>query len=258
MPKKYTFLLCVVVVSVGFFTIYPTLGVKQWVKSISQREVQSEDKLVLSKSADADNEGIPEFDKDNIQSKGIVLFFKNWPLSLRQENLILKKTKAENLKSKKRYWIFKAWSFSLDKWYPVNEARKVCEKFKDIAFLESCFVNTPEIPAAFFNKRHKKNKRKISVAYNDISQNFSFDSKQSGFLKKQNLSIRNCRVVSETSHYVKHENNHYINQNYIKEGTLSKYWAQMRIGADLSKSLLLSDQSNKKKQIIQKKKTKTR
>ncbi len=207
MPRKYTLLLCVVFVSVGFLIIYPTLGVKQLVKSISKREVQSD--LDKKSPKPDDMENVPEFDKDNIQSNGIMLFFKNWPLTLSQENLILKKTKAENLKSKKRYWIFKAWSFSLDKWYPVNEARKVCEKFKDIAFLESCLVSTPVELLSNFNRKYKKNKRKISVAYNDISQNFSLNNKQNGSFKKQNLNIRSCGIVSGelTSYYLRPENN---------------------------------------------------
>ncbi len=161
MPKKYTFLLCVVVVvSVGFFTIYPTLGVKQWVKSISQREVQSD---IDKKSSEPDNmeslrEYLPKFyDEDNPQSNGIFIDVKYPLLTPKQKNILLQKAEKEGFKIIEQ-WDLRAWTFLWDKWYPISKAEKQCKEFKNISFVVGCEVNTLFVPESIESTSNQKKK----------------------------------------------------------------------------------------------------
>ncbi len=142
MPKKYTLLLCVIVISIGFFAIYPTLGVKYWVKSISQREVQSDLDKKSPKPDDMKN--VPTFDKDNIKSSGVAVDFKHWPLTKKEEETLLRKAEKEGFKGTQKYpevWYF-SWDkeYSMDKGYPQDKSEKVCEKFRSIPFVDRCQI----------------------------------------------------------------------------------------------------------------------
>ena len=214
MPKAYTLSIIVVALFVSSFFIYPSLGIKSWVKSFSppttERLIKNQsaiDQLIIKNPVSEKN--VPEFDKDNPQSNGIFLIFKHYPLSEKQKSLILQITNKEQLKLENQFFRLKAWAFLWDKWYPVIKAKRVCEKFKSISFVEHCQINQVLEPAL------EDNPKNIGIA----------PKPNVGKFKPLKTNIRNCGIVS-------------ANHN-LKFGSLSDYWAQRAIGADLSKEELL-------------------
>ena len=214
MPKAYTLSIIVVALSVSSFFIYPSLGIKTWVKSFSpptpERLIKNQsavDQLIIKNPVSEKN--VPEFDKDNPQSNGIFLIFKHYPLSEKQKSLILQITNKEQLKLENQFVRLKAWAFLWDKWYPAIKAKRVCEKFKSISFVEHCQINQVLEPAL------EDNPKNIGIA----------PKPNVGKFKPLKTNIRNCGIVS-------------ANHN-LKFGSLSDYWAQRAIGADLSKEELL-------------------
>lgn len=88
-----------------------------------------------------DMKNLPEFDEDNPQTKGVYVFFKNWPLKHKQTYPILRTARKKGFKIKEKSHLLEYWMFLWDKWYPISKAEKVCDEFKSISFVEYCEVD---------------------------------------------------------------------------------------------------------------------
>lgn len=87
------------------------------------------------------DENVPEYDADNPKSNGIFLSFHHWPLSTEQRDIILQITRQEKFTFKDKFHRLKSWMFLWDEWYPAIKAKKACNKFKKLSFLEGCSIN---------------------------------------------------------------------------------------------------------------------
>ena len=148
----------------------------------------------------------PGFDKNN-SAKGIILAFKRWPLSLKEQSAILKKAQSYGLNEKAKYPIFKSWVFEWPKEKKSKEALTICESFASFSnILDYCE------PDFFLSPARGKSKKKTKPPEKGIKLESKPVSSGSGDLKS-------CHIIPA--------------KLGLKGGQLSDYWAQEMVGADL-------------------------
>ena len=156
------------------------------------------------------------------KAKGLILAFKSWPRGKDKASLLTKLNKA-GLKKKAEYDMFKTWVFE---WkdqskHKVEEAEKLCKKFSSLSFLDYCEPDYMLSPA--FKRRKKTIKPKVEPIEIEPTDELLFP--QPVFTNSATgENIKNCNIVPSKFN--------------LYGGSLSDYWAQDRVGADLLKEEL--------------------
>ena len=162
-------------------------------------------------------DAFPVFDKDNPQAEGVILAFKHWPLSQEETELVFKELTERGLKKKSESSRSKMLIFKWPDWRKGLEAKKVCEAVSKISFLEYCEPNY------------------LLGPMNDLSQTLSpkstppNDNEQP--VSKGNL--RACNIISAKFELKRRCGIRRSRGGCKGEPTLSDYWSQEMIGADL-------------------------
>ena len=200
-------------------------------KSAVEGSQKRDSKSVSTSPAEGIQEEIPEsiFDlnKKEPQAKGLILAFKSWPLKEKEKALILKKTNKAGLKKKSELERFKTWVFEWPKWHKGLEAEKFCKEVSNLSFLDYCEPEYLLEPGTGWLR--KKTGKKIDKT---IAGQIGPKTPQKDGPKlnppevpaNQTGDIKTCNIASS--------------QLNLKNGQLSDYWAQERIGADLLKEEL--------------------
>ena len=198
-------------------------------------------------------ESIPAFNKDNPQAKGVILSFHRWP-DEKEKALLFKKLTKAGLKKKLEIKRFKIWIFEWSEWHKGEKAVRLCKKISSLSlsFLDYCEPNFLLGPAQV--------SREEDSSQDSGGKNQEEDSSQDSKKKDQNLrqsrypiresilgqgrnfeqgppvipergkDVRDCNLVSSQLRLF------YSYRD--RRSTLSDYWAQERVGADLLKEEL--------------------
>ena len=172
-------------------------------------------------------EPVPDFDRENPQTKGVIVYFHHWP-NEKETELLLKKTTKFGLKKTREIKMFKALVFEWPQWKKGEEALEVCKGLSDLSFLEYCEPEYFTGPATGYirkkieKKAHKKMQKTQGPTTEPkgdltLSPEETIPSDQSG-------DVRSCKIFSANAG--------------LFQGELSDYWAQELIGSDLLKKEL--------------------
>ena len=175
---------------------------------------------------------------------GIILAFKHWPLTPKQQKIILKTTASAGLTHQTNYAFLKTQVF---KWHStkapltISSAHKICDLFKSLIFIKYCepdtritpaFASPPKAPPvrpAYNPSPRTRLTNTLNKQNNQpkIQNNKAKDLPMPMQGKSKKTKTQNIRVCGDVSSKLN-----------LHKGELSDYWAQRRIGADLLKEML--------------------
>ena len=194
-------------------------------------------------------ENIGKRRKKNPKARGLILKFHRWP-NARQNHLIFKILEKENLKKTKTVNDFKMWVFE---WRSGNlksfrRAQRACKKLSKLSAIVSYCEPNSLLPVndsgnrkSFVRELKSVNSELPEAGFNVdcpyCKENSTYDLIQNIV---KDLNVRNCGLVSDSQGLMKTDG----------VATLSDYWAQEMIGADLLKEELKNIPAPKKEPFI--------
>ena len=98
----------------------------------------SSNPVAQNRTPNMEVESVSDCDADHPQAKGVILFFKSWPLNEQEEALLIKKMEKMGLERIKDNERFKARVYEWSEWQDGVKALDVCKKLSDLSFLDNC------------------------------------------------------------------------------------------------------------------------
>ena len=213
---------------------------------INQVKVSQKGEQFQKKNTDKLSHSLPDEmkEKEEWKARGVIIKFHHWP-NAKQQKEIIRRLKASGLKKTKSMRSFKTqlfeWSGGSLKFSRFGE--RACKKVEGLSSVKRC---NPDhlLPLNHQPNKVFSNETKPYRVFNDSSFSFllveAAQNTEAGFIehcascRKQNfispvpLNIRTCNLLS-----CQKKSRREISCNHLMKGTLSDYWAQELIGADL-------------------------
>ena len=217
---------------------------------VHQDELRQEraQKRFIRKQKSSERLQIPLSDKrkeEELEARGIIIKFHRWPNAKLQKEII-KKLKAKGLKKTKTIKRFKVWMFDWEdiaknpstlKLRSVKEALSACKDLPKLSILKYCESNTKVYPAS---TNDSDTQTEANAGCMDKECLRSADSQElsvlSEMINENNPTQETCELIPS-----KHK---------LMNSTLSDYWAQELIGADLLREELEKVPPPEKKNYI--------
>ena len=220
------------------------------IAKVHQDELRQEraQKRFIRKQKSSERLQIPLSDKrkeEELEARGIIIKFHRWPNAKLQKEII-KKLKAKGLKKTKTIKRFKVWMFDWEdiaknpstlKLRSVKEALSACKDLPKLSILKYCESNTKVYPAS---TNDSDTQTEANAGCMDKECLRSADSQElsvlSEMINENNPTQETCELIPS-----KHK---------LMNSTLSDYWAQELIGADLLREELEKVPPPEKKNYI--------